>query len=59
MRKYTAIDMLRIVKLSKEIELKGLNLIKEYNNRHPEKSAKEQMENVFKTLGINLKKIEL
>ena len=39
-------------KFCKEVDLKPLELIKEYNKRYPEKSAKEQMSNLKKALDV-------
>lgn len=50
MRMYTILDMIRMSKLSKEVDLNPVELIKEFNKKFPEKSAKEQMANLKKAL---------
>ena len=47
---YTSLDMIRMSKLCKEVELKPVELMKEYNKRYPEKSAEEQILNLQKAL---------
>ena len=49
-RNYTALDMIRISRLSKEVTLKPIDLIKEYDKRYPEKSNEEKLRNLLKAL---------
>lgn len=56
MRDYTRLDMLRILRFKNESEgkdLKGTKLISAYDKKYPELSAKQQMINMCKGLGMN------
>ena len=52
MRKYTGLDMIRMSRFCKDVNLKGLELLKEYNKQYPEKSEEEQMINLKRALDL-------
>lgn len=54
MRRYTRLDLIRFHRFAlKNPELKPIDLVKAYNEKHPEKSAKEQLANLAKATGMN------
>lgn len=54
MRNYTIVDLLRFNRLANENkDLKPIELIKLYNEKHPEKTAKEKLINLSRAIGIN------
>ena len=54
MRNYTTLDLVRFNRLANENKnLKPIELIKLYNEKYPEKTAKEKLINLSKALGIN------
>jgi len=56
MRNYTRLDLIRFHRLASKEENKGkkpIELIKLFNELHPEKSSKEKLINLSKALGIN------
>jgi len=54
MRQYTTLDLIRFRNFAiKNPKLKSLELIKEYNKKYPELTAKEQLINISKALGFN------
>lgn len=54
MRRYTRLDLIRFHRLALENpKLKPIELVKLYNERHPEKSVKEQLINLAKATGSN------
>jgi hypothetical protein len=53
-RNYTTFDLIRFNRLANENKsLKPIELIKLYNKKYPEKTAKEKLLNLSKALGIN------
>jgi hypothetical protein len=55
MRNYSAVDLLRFARFSKENEgFTPIDKLKAYNKMYPELSAKERWENVKKWLGVDL-----
>ena len=53
MRKYSAFDLLRFKRFADENpNLRPIDLVKAYNNKYPELSAKEQYENIVKMLDM-------
>lgn len=56
LRKYTSVDMLRILKFADEPEgngLKGMKLLFAYNKKHPELSAGQKFLNLCNALDID------
>ena len=54
MRQYTALDLLRFANFKqKNPDKKPIDLIKEYNVKFPEVSAKDKLINLSKALNIN------
>lgn len=49
-RMYTSYDMIKMSKFCHDNNLKGIELLKAYNKQFPEKSAKEQVQNLMKAL---------
>lgn len=53
-RRYTGLDLIRFRKFANELpELGNMELIKRYNLKHPEKTAKEQLTNLAIGLGLD------
>ena len=52
-RKYNAVDMLRMAKFARENQkLTGMSLLRSYNRKFPELSSKQQLANVFSALDM-------
>lgn len=58
MRKYTTVDLLRFrVFANDNPDLKAMELIKGYNKKFPELSAKEKIKNLATAIGISVPKL--
>jgi len=54
LRRYTTFDLIRFRNFAKDNEgLKPVELIKAYNDKYPELTAKEKLINISKALGID------
>lgn len=56
LRKFNAVDLIRYHNFANEKQnkkIKPMDLVRLYMNKHPELSAKQQLENLFMGLKIN------
>jgi hypothetical protein len=59
--KYTSFDMLRFLSFSKKEEnkdIKGIDLIKKYNEIYPELTSEQKLKNIKAALGLDFQTTE-